>query len=207
MNGYNPKFFSRSFLNNFRKSISESLAHGNGYGIGVNKRINEDMRIRKPGEPKDVERTEVNAPITAPVTTGMKPVDDLAKKTAPAAAAPAEAPRRTFGFGKTADRLSDLELKNLMRDKKNTSIFNKNPKQSDEYLELEAEFNRRQAAAPAAAPKKEPSPVEVVKKVMDAQHPVNKSPSLGGGIGASNPLIDPNVAKRIGTIKPTKIGP
>jgi hypothetical protein len=43
-------------------------------------------------------------------------------------------------------QISDLELQKRMRNKKNTSIFNKNPKQSKEYLELEAEANRRAAA-------------------------------------------------------------
>ncbi len=58
-------------------------------------------------------------------------------------------------------QISDLELQKRMRNKKNTSIFDKNPKQSKEYLELEAEYNKRQAAkapkttpsAPAATPK------------------------------------------------------
>lgn len=52
-------------------------------------------------------------------------------------------------------QISDLELQKRMRNKKNTSIFNKNPKQSKEYLDLEAEYNRRQAAA--NAPKTTPS--------------------------------------------------
>ena len=57
-------------------------------------------------------------------------------------------------------QISDLELQKRMRNKKNTSIFDKNPKQSKEYLELEAEYNKRQAAnapkttqsVPAATP-------------------------------------------------------
>ena len=51
--------------------------------------------------------------------------------------------------GRGIGQISDLELQKRMRNKKNTSIFNKNPKQSKEYLELEAEYNRRQAAANA----------------------------------------------------------
>lgn len=58
-------------------------------------------------------------------------------------------------------QISDLELQKRMRNKKNTSIFDKNPKQSKEYLELEAEYNRRQGAnapkptatAPVATPR------------------------------------------------------
>jgi len=67
-------------------------------------------------------------------------------------------------------QISDLELKNRMRDKKNTSIFNKNPKQSKEYLELEAEANRRAAAktqtqAPTPAPAiKPPAPTQVTPR-------------------------------------------
>jgi hypothetical protein len=61
-------------------------------------------------------------------------------------------------------QISDLELQKRMRNKKNTSIFNKNPKQSKEYLELEAEANRRAAAktqTQAPAPTPAPAPVKV----------------------------------------------
>lgn len=41
MNGYNPKYFSRNFIDSFRKSVDESLTQGNRYGIGIKKQVNE----------------------------------------------------------------------------------------------------------------------------------------------------------------------
>lgn len=41
MNGYNPKYFNRNFIDSFKKSINESLTQGNRYGIGIKKQVNE----------------------------------------------------------------------------------------------------------------------------------------------------------------------
>lgn len=41
MNGYNPKYFNRNFIDSFKKSINESLSKGNNYGIGAKKLVNE----------------------------------------------------------------------------------------------------------------------------------------------------------------------
>lgn len=41
MNGYNPKYFNRNFIDSFKKSVNESLSKGNNYGIGAKKLVNE----------------------------------------------------------------------------------------------------------------------------------------------------------------------
>lgn len=76
-------------------------------------------------------------------------------------------------------QISDLELQKRMRNKKNTSIFNKNPKQSKEYLELEAEYNRRQGAN---APKPTATAPTTTSK------PSTTPPAPSGG---SKPLFAP----------------
>ena len=88
-------------------------------------------------------------------------------------------------------QISDLELQKRMRNKKNTSIFNKNPKQSKEYLELEAEANRRAAAksqTQTPAQTQAPAPTTTIAPV-----------STGGG----KSLFAPDVQKTTPTPAPT----
>jgi hypothetical protein len=50
MYGYNTKYFSKSFLNSFQKSMNESLSTGNRYGIGVNKPLISEENLGIGGE-------------------------------------------------------------------------------------------------------------------------------------------------------------
>ena len=96
--------------------------------------------------------------------------------------------------GMSISGISDLELQKRMRNKKNTSIFSKNPKQSDEYLELEREFNRRntpQQQAPMGAMPVGQQPTQPTQPTQQAQP-----------IGSSIPTFDIN--KPIGFGMPQK---
>ena len=76
-------------------------------------------------------------------------------------------------------QISDLELQKRMRNKKNTSIFNKNPKQSKEYLELEAEANRRAATKTQT---QAPAQTQAAAKTQNqAPAPTTTPSSTGGG--------------------------
>jgi hypothetical protein len=88
-------------------------------------------------------------------------------------------------------QISDLELQKRMRNKKNTSIFNKNPKQSKEYLELEAEANRR-----AAATSQTQTPAQT-----QAPAPTTTTAPVSSGGGKS--LFAPDVQKTAPTPAPT----
>jgi len=88
-------------------------------------------------------------------------------------------------------QISDLELQKRMRNKKNTSIFNKNPKQSKEYLELEAEANRR-----AAAKSQTQTPAQT-----QAPAPTTTTAPVSSGRGTS--LFAPDVQKTAPTPAPT----
>ena len=93
--------------------------------------------------------------------------------------------------GMSISGISDLELQKRMRNKKNTSIFSKNPKQSDEYLELEREFNRRNTPQQQAPMGAMPVGQQPTQQAQQAQP-----------IGSSIPTFDIN--KPIGFGMPQK---
>lgn len=57
MYGYNTKFFSKDFLDSFKKSVNESLTKGNGYGIGVNN-LKEDEQMEAQKLTKKTEKVQ-----------------------------------------------------------------------------------------------------------------------------------------------------
>ena len=95
-------------------------------------------------------------------------------------------------------QISDLELQKRMRNKKNTSIFNKNPKQSKEYLELEAEYNRRQGANAPKQTQTAPKPTATAPVATPRPSATTPAPSGGG-----KSLFAPDVQKTAPTPTPT----
>ena len=87
--------------------------------------------------------------------------------------------------GMSISGISNLELQKRMRNKKNTSIFNKNPKQSDEYLELEREFNRRNTPQQQA-------PMSAMPVGQQPTQPTQPTQPIGSSIPGSGTPPDPN---------------